>query len=31
MNFQKRKQSILQTLADTGDAEIKKLATTLEV
>lgn len=31
MNFQKRKQAILQTLADTGEAEIKDLAITLDV
>jgi DeoR family fructose operon transcriptional repressor len=31
MNFQKRKQSILQRLADTGEADIKELAATLEV
>jgi DeoR family fructose operon transcriptional repressor len=31
MNFQKRKQSILQTLAATGEADIKELATTLRV
>jgi DeoR family fructose operon transcriptional repressor len=31
MNFQKRKQSILQRLADTGEADIRELATALEV
>ncbi len=31
MNFQKRKQLILQTLAETGEAEIKRLATALTV
>ena len=31
MNFQKRKQAILQTLADTGEAEIKQLAAALKV
>src|ERR1700735_5301583 len=31
MNFQKRKQSILQRLTDTGDADIKELATALQV
>ncbi|HUB61932.1 MAG TPA: DeoR/GlpR family DNA-binding transcription regulator [Puia sp.] len=31
MNFQKRKQAILQTLTDTGEAEIRQLATTLQV
>jgi DeoR family fructose operon transcriptional repressor len=31
MNFQKRKQSILQTLTDTGEAEIKQMAAALKV
>jgi DeoR family transcriptional regulator, fructose operon transcriptional repressor len=31
MNFQRRKQSILQRLTDTGDADIKELATALGV
>jgi DeoR family fructose operon transcriptional repressor len=31
MNFQKRKQSILQRLADIGEADIKEMATTLGV
>jgi DeoR family transcriptional regulator, fructose operon transcriptional repressor len=31
MNFQKRKQSIFQRLADTGEADIRELATALEV
>jgi DeoR family fructose operon transcriptional repressor len=31
MNFQKRKQSIFQSLADTGEAEIKQLAAALKV
>lgn len=31
MNFQKRKQSILQRLTDTGEADIKELATALQV
>ena len=31
MNFQKRKQLILQTLAETGEAEIKRLAASLIV
>jgi DeoR family transcriptional regulator, fructose operon transcriptional repressor len=31
MNFQKRKQSVLQRLADTGDVDIKELSTALEV
>jgi DeoR family fructose operon transcriptional repressor len=31
MNFQKRKQAIIQTLADTGEAEIKQLAAALVV
>ena len=31
MNFQKRKQSILQTLTDTGEAEIKQMAASLKV
>jgi DeoR family fructose operon transcriptional repressor len=31
MNFQKRKQSILQTLADTGEADIRELAKALRV
>jgi DeoR family fructose operon transcriptional repressor len=31
MNFQKRKRSILQRLADIGEADIKELATTLGV
>jgi DeoR family fructose operon transcriptional repressor len=31
MSFQKRKQSILQRLTDTGDADIKELATALQV
>jgi DeoR family fructose operon transcriptional repressor len=31
MNFQKRKQSILQKLTDTGDADIKELAATMKV
>lgn len=31
MNFQKRKQSILQKLATTGEADIKELATALRV
>src|ERR1700678_3134709 len=31
MRFQKRKQSILQRLADTGEADIQELATALEV
>jgi DeoR family transcriptional regulator, fructose operon transcriptional repressor len=31
MNFQKRKQSVLERLADTGDVDIKELSTALEV